>query len=74
MQRKLALFCSGLFISLHSAAAPSDLFLQAKDLAAGPSSSALHVTLAADALNDTIDVFDLRENEGITDTSAGDYS
>lgn len=73
MQRKLALFCSGLFISLHSAAAPSDLFLQAKDLAAGPSSSALHVTLAADAVNDTIDVFDLRENEGLTDTSAGDY-
>ena len=73
MQRKLALFCSGLFISLHSAAAPSDLFLQAKDLAAGPSSSALHVTLAADAVNDTIDVFDLRENEGVTDTSAGDY-
>lgn len=72
MRSKLALFCSGCFISLQSIAAPSDLFLQAKDLIS-PSSSKLQLKFSADAVNDTLDVFDIRESEGVSDKSMGDY-
>lgn len=53
-------------------AAPNDLFLQAKNLIE-PTNSKLQMTLVADAVNDTIDILDMRESEGITDKSAGDY-
>lgn len=60
-----------MFYCSASIAAPNDAFLQAQDLK--PSSSPLTLSASIDAVNKTIDVFDIRESEGITDNSSGDY-
>ncbi|MFH7765591.1 hypothetical protein [Acinetobacter sp. BSP-28] len=62
----------GLIYGSSIYAAPNDPFLTAKDLNA-QYTSALQMTLAGDAVNDTIDFLDMRQSEGITDKSAGDY-
>lgn len=64
----------GLFLGSVSVsyAAPNDLYLSAKNFNS-PHNSALELDLAIDAVNDTIDIFDMRESEGISDKSAGDY-
>ncbi len=72
MHNKFALFCGFALVSHQCLAAPNDLFLQAKDLNS-TSNTALKVTISADAVNDTLDVFDIRKSEGVTDQSAGDY-
>lgn len=53
-------------------AAPNDPFLSAKDFNA-KYTSPLQMTLAVDAVNDSIDFLNMRQSEGITDKSAGDY-
>lgn len=53
-----------------SYAAPHDLYLQSQSFGQALPNS---VSLSIDAVNDTIDVFDIRESEGITDNSSGDY-
>lgn len=65
----------GLFLSSTTTiyAAPNDLFLNAKNFNASHDSSALKFDFSIDAVNETIDVFDMRESEGVTDNSAGDY-
>jgi len=55
----------------YALAAPQDLFLTAQDLK--PTSHPLLLNMAVDAVDDNIDIFDMREAEGITDKSAGDY-
>lgn len=72
MHNQFALFCSGALLSYQCAAAPNDLFLQAKDLG-HTSNAVLKVTVSADAVNDTLDVFNIRKSEGVTDQAAGDY-
>lgn len=64
----------GLFLSSASVtyAAPNDLYLSAKSFNS-PHPSNIQINLAVDAVNDTIDIFNMRESEGITDKSAGDY-
>ena len=64
----------GLFLGSASVsyAAPNDLYLSAKNFNS-PHNSTLELDLAIDAVNDTIDIFDMRESEGISDKSAGDY-
>ncbi len=57
-------------LSGYSIAAPHDLFLQADDFKA--QDAALKVTIAIDAVNDTIDVFDMRQSEGVSG-DRGDY-
>lgn len=71
MLKKVALISTGLTLSAYSFAAPHDLYLTAKDFNSKP--NALTVDVAIDAVNDTIDIFDMRQAEGITDKSAGDY-
>lgn len=56
--------------SSSSFAAPQDLFLQADNFK--PTPNKLAVTVAIDAVNDTIDVLDMRQSEGITG-DRGDY-
>ena len=63
-----AIFAMGL--SSASIAAPNDLFLQADDFRTHD--TALKLTLAVDAVNDTIDVFDMRQSEGVSG-DRGDY-
>lgn len=50
-------------------AAPEDLFLQAKSFSNSPPAS---ISIGIDAVNETIDVFDLRAKEGVS-SGAGDY-
>ena len=57
-------------LSSYSVAAPNDLFLQADDFK--KQDSALHVTVAVDAVNDAIDLFDMRQSEGVKG-DRGDY-
>lgn len=57
-------------LSSYSLAAPNDLFLQADDFKA--QDSALKVTVAIDAVNDSIDIFDMRQSEGVRG-DRGDY-
>lgn len=54
-------------------AAPNDLFLQTKDYLQPNQNTKLSIDFSVDAVNDTIDFLDLREKEGITDSSTGDY-
>lgn len=54
-------------------AAPNDLFLQTKDYLQPHHNVNLSIDLSIDAVNDTIDFLDLREKEGVTDQSTGDY-
>lgn len=70
MLKKITLISTFVF-STSAFAAPHDLYLTAQELK--PSSHQLKLDLAIDAVNDTIDIFDMREAEGITDKSAGDY-
>lgn len=60
------------FSSTIVSAAPNDLFLQAKDYLS-KHNNALQVSASVDAVNDTLDILDIRESEGINDKSAGDY-
>lgn len=52
-------------------AAPNDAFLQAQNF--GKPTAPLVLSASVDAVNETIDVFNIRESEGITDNSSGDY-
>lgn len=72
MYLKLFISCSCLSITTQLLAAPNDPFLTAKDFNA-KHKSALQMTFAVDAVNDTIDFLDMRQSEGVTDKSAGDY-
>ena len=72
MHFKLLISCSCFSLATQLCAAPNDPFLTAKDFHQ-KSKSPLQLTLAADAVNDTIDFLDMRESEGVTDKSAGDY-
>ena len=72
MYSRLALFCGSCLISWQSMATANDLFLQAKDFNGSPNAK-LQLNLAVDAVNDTLDVFNIRESEGVTDKSMGDY-
>lgn len=72
MKKICAFLGIGLCTSTAVFSAPNDSLLVAKDFNA-PYKSALNMTFAIDAVNDTIDVLDMRESEGITDSSAGDY-
>ena len=65
----VVLGCAGV-ISGTSVAAPNDVFLQ--PFAANPASP-LSVEASFDIVNDTVDIFNLREGEGVTDDNAGDY-
>ena len=69
---KLKYLAIALSVSLsgYAWAAPNDLFLQADDFKA--QDSALKVTFAIDAVNETIDVFDMRQSEGVSG-DRGDY-
>ncbi len=70
MKKILALLASlSVIEGVH--AAPNDLFLNAHDLKPNP--HALQVDVAVDAVNDTIDVFNLRDSSGTTADNAGDY-
>ena len=61
-----------LALSSHfSIAAPYDAFLQASNF--GDTLPPSSVTFSIDAVNDTIDFLNIRESEGITDKSSGDY-
>ncbi len=53
-------------------AAPEDLFLQAQSLSKA-AQSPLKVTVELNAVNDTIDILDIRKSEGVQDSNAGDY-
>ncbi|WP_180043272.1 autotransporter outer membrane beta-barrel domain-containing protein [Acinetobacter sp. YH16039] len=64
----LGLFLGGTAVAY---AAPNDPYLHAKNFNAP--ASTLQIDLAVDAVNDSIDIFDMRESEGINDSSAGDY-
>jgi hypothetical protein len=70
MKLKAIFITAGTLLSSSIYAAPNDAFLQASEFK--PSESPLRVTLALDAVNDTLDVFDFRESEGVTGT-LGDY-
>ena len=72
MKIKHAILGSICLSSTALQAAPNDLFLQAKDYLS-KHNNALHITASVDAVNDTLDLFDIRESEGVTDKSAGDY-
>ncbi|RKG47857.1 hypothetical protein D7V68_10000 [Acinetobacter cumulans] len=72
MHFKLLISYSCLVISTQLIAAPNDPFLTAKDFNA-KHNAALQMTFAIDAVNDTIDFLDMRQSEGITDKSTGDY-
>ncbi|MEQ1312722.1 hypothetical protein [Acinetobacter sp. XH1639] len=52
-------------------AAPNDMFLQANSLSG--KTQPLNVDVAIDAVNKTIDLFDVRAKEGATSENAGDY-
>ena len=70
---KTKLYGLGLLsISAALSAAPHDPFLQTQNFNQ-KNNATLHLTAALDAVNDTIDIFDLREAEGVSDKSAGDY-
>ena len=64
----LGLFLGGTAIAY---AAPNDPYLNAKNFNAP--ASTLQIDLAVDAVNDSIDFLNMRQSEGITDKSAGDY-
>ena len=64
----LGLFLGGTAIAY---AAPNDPYLNAKNFNAP--ASTLQIDLAVDAVNDSIDIFNMRESEGVNDSSAGDY-
>ena len=51
-------------------AAPNDMFLQANSLSG--KTQPLNVDVAIDAVNKTIDLFDVRAKEGATSENAGD--
>ena len=51
-------------------AAPHDLYLQSEYFG---QPLANQISISIDAVNETIDIFDIRESEGITDNSSGDY-
>lgn len=72
MHTKITLLSAALIYSMQTSAAPNDLFLQTKDLNAKTDSN-LNLTFGLDAVNDTIDIFDIRQSEGVADTSTGDY-
>lgn len=72
MKKNYAIWGLSLFTSTTVIAAPNDPFLTAKDFNA-KHNAALQMTFAIDAVNDTIDFLDMRQSEGITDKSAGDY-
>ena len=72
MYSRLALFCGSCLISWQSMATANDLFLQAKDFN-GSSNAKFQLSLALDAVNDTLDIFNIRESEGVSDKSMGDY-
>ena len=61
------------FGSQTTIAAPNDLFIKTQDYLTKTPSVQLNLDLSIDAVNDTIDFFDLREKEGITNQSTGDY-
>ena len=71
MNIKTSIVYASVFISSYSMAAPHDLFLTAQSLKT--SDKNFELTLAFDAVNDNIDIFNFREKEGIKDSSAGDY-
>ena len=64
--------CLGLIYGSSIYAAPEDLFLQADNFTE-KTSSPFKLTLGLDAVDETIDFFDIRQNEGVTDNSTGDY-
>lgn len=70
MNLKTLCLALGACASGYTLAAPNDLFLQANDFKA--QDSALQLTVALDAVNDTIDVFDMRQSEGVSG-ERGDY-
>lgn len=70
MKLKSIVFMTATLIHAQAQSAPHDLFLQADDFK--KTDSALQLTVALDAVNDTVDVFDLRQSEGISD-DRGDY-
>lgn len=57
--------------ALSLSAAPNDLFLSAQSLK--PHQTTLELNAQLDAVNETIDLFDLRESEGPVADGAGDY-
>ncbi|OTG72727.1 hypothetical protein B9T26_09615 [Acinetobacter sp. ANC 4169] len=62
----------GLIYGSSIYAAPEDLFLQS-DIFTEQISTPFKLTLGLDAVDETIDFFDIRENAGIQDNSTGDY-
>ncbi|MCX0339718.1 MULTISPECIES: hypothetical protein [Acinetobacter] len=70
MKLRITALAVGCMLVTITYAAPNDLFLQARELK--DTSSPLKVTLGADAVNDTIDIFDIRESEGGSGDQ-GDY-
>lgn len=72
MHQKLFIFSSCILACGYTFAAPNDPFLTAKDFNLKNTAN-LQMTFAVDAVNETIDFLDMRESEGITDKSAGDY-
>lgn len=61
------------FVFISSAyATPNDLFSSAKNLQ-NTQTHTLETKFSLDMVNDTIDVFNIKEKEGITDNSIGDY-
>lgn len=72
MKLKYSILYLGLILAIDTQAAPNDLFLQSTNFLA-QKDEALHIGFSVDAVNDTLDILDIRESEGITDKSAGDY-
>lgn len=57
-------------ISGTSFAAPNDVFLQPLPI---NTASPLSIEASVDLVNDTVDIFDIRESEGAVEDNAGDY-
>ena len=69
MKYKFLTCINTLLISSTGFAAPNDLFLEAY---APNQNQKLNLSVSLDAVNDTVDVFDIRESEGLN-SEAGDY-
>lgn len=68
---KHTILLTGCFLSTSVFSASNDVFLSAQELK--PKPQTLTLALELDAVNETIDLFDLRESEGPVADGAGDY-
>ena len=72
MKFNILLLYLGLLYGSSVYAAPEDLFLQAKDFTKNTLSS-FQLTLGLDAVDEKIDIFDIRKTNSLKDNNTGDY-